>query len=437
VIVVGAGLGGLAAAIGARLAGHKVVVYEQAPRLRESGAGIGLMPNGVLALDELGVGEQVRSMAMAAPGAVGLRDRRGRLLLATDQQAVAQQVGAPVVVVERQWLHRLLSNALPKGTVVTGVEVRAVHTDGRVETTSGDLTADLVVAADGVGSTARAQLFPHHPGLIGIGELAVRAIVARPAEFVAGPTRLDAERPQGRNARSVGLDAELPAGELLDHRTGRRFGCMPTADGQVYWYASLHGEPTGDPRDWLFAAYADWHPAVPALIKAAGPDSVRVDELVRLVEPLPSLVAGRVALLGDAAHAMTPDLGQGGCQAFEDAAVLRRELSAVKAGPSDAETDLSDVEAGDLVKALHRYDAARCPRTAAMLRASTQMNRILRLTGPAGRLRDLALRSVPGRLATRTLIRQFRMSGLTQTFDRTSGRAHYPHTGTVIREVTE
>ena len=108
------------------------------------------------------------------------------------------------------------------------------------------------------------------------------------------------------------------------------------------------------------------------------------------------MVAGRVALLGDAAHAMTPDLGQGGCQAFEDAVAL----GAVLAG----------VEPAGLDDALRRYDAARRPRSTALIAASTRMNRLLTLTGPAARLRNLALRAVPGALATRAMIRQLRMS---------------------------
>jgi 2-polyprenyl-6-methoxyphenol hydroxylase-like FAD-dependent oxidoreductase len=120
---------------------------------------------------------------------------------------------------------------------------------------------------------------------------------------------------------------------------------------------------------------------------------VHVAETVRLITPLPALARGRVALLGDAAHAMTPDLGQGGCQALEDAVAL----GAVLAGAGRA----------DVGTALARYDAMRRPRTTALQRQARQMNRLLRLRGPAGRLRDLALRAVPAALATPALARQF------------------------------
>lgn len=126
---------------------------------------------------------------------------------------------------------------------------------------------------------------------------------------------------------------------------------------------------------------------------------MHVTETVRLVEPLPALAVGRTALLGDAAHAMTPDLGQGGCQAFEDAAalgaLLSQEVHGQGAGPADVPA------------ALARYDALRRPRTAALQRQARRMNRLLRLRGPAGRLRDAALRAVPAGFAAPALARQF------------------------------
>ena len=133
---------------------------------------------------------------------------------------------------------------------------------------------------------------------------------------------------------------------------------------------------------------ADWHPCVAALIDAAA--DVHVVETAQLVRPLPRLAVGRVALLGDAAHAMTPDLGQGACQAFEDAVTLASALG----------SDVTDVPA-----ALARYDELRRPRTGARQRCR-QMHRLLTLRGPAGRLRDAALRRVSTRFATRTLAAQ-------------------------------
>ena len=141
-----------------------------------------------------------------------------------------------------------------------------------------------------------------------------------------------------------------------------------------------------DLRRWLRDDRADWHPCVAPLIDAAA--EIHVVETAQLVHPLPSLAVGRVALLGDAAHAMTPDLGQGACQAFEDAVVLASVLDA------------------DVPAALARYDALRRPRTSALQRQCRQMHRVLTLRGPAGRLRDTVLRRVPTRFATRALAAQ-------------------------------
>ncbi|MCO1656021.1 FAD-dependent monooxygenase [Pseudonocardia humida] len=363
VVVVGAGLGGLAVAVGLHRDGHEVVVHERADELRENGAGIGIMPNGVLALDALGLGAAVRERD---PGWTegGMRDRHGRPLLATDQAALHRRTGAPAVVVPRRWLHGLLADALPAGVVRTGSRV-----DALAEVRDG---ADVVVVADGARSRLRAELFPTHPGPAGSGETAARAI-------------------------APGLPAGLsaPAGELLDHRTGDRFGCMPMLGGPVYWYCTWRATAPTDPEErkrWLLERRADWHPAVAALIGATPAGSVHVVETAQLVRPLPGLVEGRVALLGDAAHAMTPDLGQGACQAFEDAVVLADELR-------DASPDTA-------AAALRRYDARRGPRAAAMQRQARRAHRVLTLRGPGARLRDTAMRLLPAGLATRALAAQ-------------------------------
>jgi 2-polyprenyl-6-methoxyphenol hydroxylase-like FAD-dependent oxidoreductase len=180
---------------------------------------------------------------------------------------------------------------------------------------------------------------------------------------------------------------------------------MAMMGGPVYWYATWRDPAPTDPGErkrWLADRRADWHPAVCALVGATPAEAVHVVETAQLVRPLPRLVEGRVALLGDAAHAMTPDLGQGACQAFEDAVVLAEQLAG--AAPDEVPA------------ALRGYDARRGPRTAAMQRRARRAHRVLTLRGPAARLRDAAVRLVPTGLATRALAAQL-------AFDRNGGPA--------------
>jgi 2-polyprenyl-6-methoxyphenol hydroxylase-like FAD-dependent oxidoreductase len=377
VAVIGAGLGGLAAAVAADRAGHTVTVLERASALREAGAGIGIMPNGVLALDALGLGAPVRAQAGPPDSGGGMRDRHGSPLLTADLAAVQERAGAPLVVVRRSWLHRLLAGALAPGIVLTGTPVTALYDAGdhvELRTGGGPVHADAVVVADGAHSRLRSALLPGHPGLAGSGEHAARAI-----------------------APAAPAGVQLPVGELVDHHTGDRFGCLPLADGGVYWYTTWRATAPADPAErhrWLRDRRSGWHPATLALIDATPADSVHVVETQQLVHPLPTMAVGRVALLGDAAHAMTPDLGQGACQAFEDAVML----GAVLDGTS----------AADVPAVLRGYDAIRRPRTSALQRECNRMHRLLGLTGWRGRLRDALLRRVPPGLAARSLAAQYR-----------------------------
>ncbi|WP_217140047.1 FAD-dependent monooxygenase [Streptomyces sp. AC627_RSS907] len=370
-VVVGGGIGGLAAALGLRRIGWEVTVVERAPVLADVGAGISLHANGIRALDALGVGTAVR--AAARPQYTGgTRVPGGGWLARMDGAALERELGTPIVGIPRAELHRLLRSALPSACLVVGAEVRSVDRTGagRVRVPVGDevLETDLVVAADGVRSGLRAQLFPDHPGPAYSGSTVLRAITEHP----------------------VALDTDF---ELTWGR-GAEFGHIAFTDGRAEWHAVLNSPPGLRYPDALAAMrrrFGGWHDPIPALLDATRPDAVLHHDIHELVTALPSFTAGRVVLLGDAAHAMTPNLGQGACQALEDAATLAAALA---------------TEPG-VDSALTRYDAERRPRSQSVARAARQAGRMGQQLSspPAVALRNTALRLAPSRATVRTILR--------------------------------
>ncbi|MFI6735843.1 FAD-dependent oxidoreductase [Nonomuraea sp. NPDC050451] len=373
IVVVGAGLGGVAAAVGLHRLGHEVTLFERGAELREAGTGIVVMLNGLRALDAVGLADDVRGHVMHATFG-GLRDWRGRPLLITDLARAQQEVEAPVII-DRAELHRALRDPLPGDLVRTATPVERLEPDPTGVTVISDgspvARADAVIAADGIGSRLRAQLFPGHPGLRRTGRMDLRGMLPRPA----------------------GLAADLLASQLVDRRSGAMFGLFPVGEDRLYWFTDSvpHGTPpdASEARRQMLSLMADWHPLVTALIEATPPGDIYVDPITRLAEPLPSFAAGRIALLGDAAHAMPPDLGQGASQAFEDAAALCRHLTGAE--PADA------------AERVLRYDAERRPSANRMMRAASRQSRLTSQTGLAAWLRDTLLRAIPSRLATRQL----------------------------------
>ncbi|MEV0751170.1 FAD-dependent monooxygenase [Streptosporangium sp. NPDC050280] len=373
IVVVGAGLGGVAAAVGLHRLGHEVTLLERGAELREAGTGIVVMPNGLRALDALGLAEDVRGHVMIDARA-GLRDRRGRPLLVTDAIQAQQEVGTPALI-DRAELHRALRAPLPADLVRTATPVERLESDPTGVTVISDgspvTRADAVIAADGIGSKLRGQLIPGHPGLRRTGRMDLRGMLPRP----------------------TGLETDLLACQLVDRRSGAMFGLFPVGEDRLYWFTDsvLHGSlpGAGEARRQMLSLMADWHPLVTALIEATPPADIYVDPIACLAEPLPSYAVGRVALLGDAAHAMPPDLGQGASQAFEDAAALTRQLTGA--------------EPADVAERLLRYDAERRPSANRIMQAASRQSRLTSQTGVAGWLRDALLRAIPSRLATRQL----------------------------------
>ncbi|MDY7090892.1 MAG: FAD-dependent oxidoreductase, partial [Actinomycetota bacterium] len=214
-VVIGAGIGGLAAALALQRRGWSVTVIERAPALENVGAGLAVAPNALRALDQLGVGGPVRGLS-ALQGTAGIQRPDGGWITRTDTSAAEARFGEPTIVVHRAALISVLADALQPGTLRLGVTAGDVSPEGTVVTPGGTLTAELVVAADGLHSRVRGSLLPDAGEPVYAGVTSWRFVVPR------------------------------PPGELVLSETwgdGKVFGVVGLGDGRVYCYATAPAPP--------------------------------------------------------------------------------------------------------------------------------------------------------------------------------------------------
>jgi 2-polyprenyl-6-methoxyphenol hydroxylase-like FAD-dependent oxidoreductase len=350
--VVGAGIGGLAAAIALKRAGWDPTVYEAAAEVRPLGAGLSIWPNGVRALRDLGLDDLIAT----APRPRGaLRRADGSVLADFDPEAIEGRFDAPLVGLHRAALHEALIAALGSERIRTGMRVEGV--DGGAlrfeDGTSSD--ADLIVAADGLRSTVRTAL-------LGDGEPLDSGLVA---------------------LRGVATsDGPVPAGEWWG--PGTVAGLLPLVDGRVYWYLAYRGAPD---RAVLPSLLADYGRELREVVSRTGDEDVLIHRLYDR-SPVASWSRGNTTLLGDAAHPMLPFLGQGAGSALEDGVAL-----------GAAVTSERSVEA-----ALAAYEQARVKRTTALVAGSRRAAKAALLGSRMGRrLRNALVSMAPETLRLRQL----------------------------------
>jgi len=367
-IIVGAGVGGLTAAIALLRAGWTVLVLERAPRLLEIGAGLALGVNAMVALARIGLGSAVRAAGSPIERAE-IRTPRGGVLAEVRLDDLARLRGTPAVCIHRADLQGVLLRAIRAGVVRLGAECVGVSADTEgavVRCADGQQhRGAVVIGADGIQSTVRRAL-GDTAKIRYAGYTCWRAVVT-----LEGPL--------------------VPAGCAIETwGRGTRFGLAPLGRGRVYWYATtnaLEGTDVGPgiQKFRIRDLYGEWHEPIPALIEATDEMAILRHDIVDR-PPASRWSRGRVTLLGDAAHAMTPNLGQGACQAIEDAVVLANCLQRTR-----------EVTAG-----LKAYEAARAKRTGAIASASWRLGRIGQMDGRlACALRNLLVRVTPTRVARR------------------------------------
>ncbi|MEW8971695.1 MAG: FAD-dependent monooxygenase [Mesobacillus sp.] len=373
IAIIGAGIGGLSAAIALQQIGQKVKVYERASEIKEMGAGIVLSPNAIKALGKLGVADQVRQAGSPVKKAE-IRTPDGKFLVNMPVHKQAKRYGTYSYLIYRPYLQKILYEKLDSDTVELGKKFSRLELDHENITSmfeDGEMVkSKILIGADGVRSRVRQNIFEDTP--------------LRYSGFIAfrGISSFEDNR----------FPAELGGG-FEAWGKGKRFGFSLLGQGRVFWFAAINA-----PQGTLLAAknkkqvvlehFKSWWGPISDAIDSTDEEHILIHEIFDR-KPIKKWHEGRVTLLGDAAHPMLPNLGQGGAQAMEDALMLARYL---KRFPQDVEQVLS------------HYEQVRIPRVAKIVEGSRMMARMMQLENPlAIKARNQLLRKMPDELKIKRL----------------------------------
>jgi 2-polyprenyl-6-methoxyphenol hydroxylase-like FAD-dependent oxidoreductase len=344
--IIGAGIAGLTTALALRQIGLEPTIFEAAPTLKPLGAGLGLAANAIKAFVKLGIAQPIMGVGRLLD-AFAILDQQGRVITRTDSRIIGQKYGVDNFTIHRAALHQELLKHLHDTPIVTGKRaIRISKIDQRVLIHFNDDTeqwTDYLIVADGIHSRIRQQLVPDSP--------------PRYAGYTCWRSVIDSS---GLNLTET-TETWGPNG---------RFGLVPLADNSLYWFACINAEPT-DPQmrqftvSDLLGLYGDYHAPIPQVLARTNPENLLWNDIFDL-KPLPHYAFDTIVLIGDAAHATTPNMGQGACQAIEDAVVLADEL---KTG-------------GLVTDAFKRFESRRLKRTRYITENSRRIGQVAQMQHP-------------------------------------------------------
>jgi 2-polyprenyl-6-methoxyphenol hydroxylase-like FAD-dependent oxidoreductase len=366
-IIIGGGIGGVTAGIALQRTGFNVTVFERAEELREVGSGLPLWTNALRAFQKIGL-EHVLETLGATVTAGSISTWRGDTLVDLRTEELLKRLGTINAVVHRAELLALLLETLGADKVQLGATcvgftqdatgVCARFADGR------EVRGDVLIGADGLHSVIRAQLF-------------------------------GASKPRYAGYMCYRGLAHITRTELETWAWGKgyQFGVTPMSKGRAYWFAQFYTpedaqDKAGGRKREMLDFFQDWHDPIPAVIEATAEEDILRNPIYEN-EPLRQWSHGHVTLLGDAAHTMTPNLGQGACQAIEDAVELAECLKAEQ----------------DIVSALKQYEKRRVRRTNRIRLMARLVGQVVQWENPtACRIRNAFIKRTPASLELKLVL---------------------------------
>jgi 2-polyprenyl-6-methoxyphenol hydroxylase-like FAD-dependent oxidoreductase len=309
-IIIGAGIGGLTTAIALMKKGIEVTIYEQSKEIKEVGAGIWVAPNGLKVFDQLGLSQDILNAGKTLDK-INIVDINGKPISQIDGSKIKEKHKFSTVAIHRATLQKILASYIPKNKIIhdkkfssyqqTDNSIRAKFEDGTIA------DADFLINADGVKSNARLQIH---------SDLNLRYSGQTCWRFVS-----DFELPEGESGNMY---------EIWSNKKGLRIGYSKINDKQVYVYITNFEKAGGQDNtetivNDLLRLCAEFPPLVKQMIISTKGNGIIRNDLYDF-KPIKKWTDGKMVLIGDAAHATTPNLGQGACQAIEDAYVIAQQM---------------------------------------------------------------------------------------------------------------